>query len=103
VIEKRSPAAGDDGASEASRIVGGNPYIAASPKRFKLAIEHTTTADMDDGQPLPPFMEDGVLWCVVRRQHSRTLWRRITLQTAEQSAAVTHRGGLNLRKRRNGD
>jgi hypothetical protein len=54
-----------------------------------IAVEHATTVDMDDGQPLPPFMEDGVLWGVVNRANGTTKWRRITLQTTERSGVVT--------------
>jgi hypothetical protein len=32
-----------------------------------LIIEHVTTVDMRDGQPLPPFIDNGVIWHVVRR------------------------------------
>jgi hypothetical protein len=32
-----------------------------------LRIEHSVSADMADGQPLPPLIEDGVVWHVVRR------------------------------------
>jgi hypothetical protein len=28
-------------------------------------IEHLVTADMDDGQPLPPYIDDDVIWRVV--------------------------------------
>jgi hypothetical protein len=34
---------------------------------------------MADGQPLPPLIEDGVAWCVVRRADGYTLWRRLSL------------------------
>ena len=44
-----------------------------------LVIEHVTTADMQDGQPLPPFIDRGVIWHGVRRAGGRTLWRRILL------------------------
>jgi hypothetical protein len=45
-----------------------------------LIIEHTTTVDMPDGQPLPPLIFDGVVWRVVCRLASaRTRWRRISL------------------------
>ena len=44
-----------------------------------LIIEHLITSDMDDGQPLPPLIEDGLVWHVVRRAAGRTLWRRIYL------------------------
>jgi hypothetical protein len=43
-----------------------------------LVIEHTTTHDMEDGQPLPPLIVDGAFWCVVRRlPGNRSCWRRI--------------------------
>jgi hypothetical protein len=53
-----------------------------------LIIKHLVTADMDDGQPLPPLIENGIVWCVVRRAHGLTLWRRIFLK--ESSAMAIH-------------
>ena len=44
-----------------------------------LHIEYCVTSDMPDGQALPPFIEDGVVWHVVRRANGRTTWRRIQL------------------------
>ena len=44
-----------------------------------LIIEHTTTVDMPDGQPLPPYINDDVVWHVVDRADARTRWRRISL------------------------
>jgi hypothetical protein len=44
-----------------------------------LVIEYTITADMPDGQALPPYIDAGVTWCVVRRANGQTLWRRIIL------------------------
>ena len=44
-----------------------------------LRVEHSVTADMADGQPLPPYTDDGVVWQVVRRADGRTTWRRIFL------------------------
>ena len=44
-----------------------------------LCIEHSITADMADGQPLPPYTDEGVVWQVVRRADGRTTWRRIFL------------------------
>ena len=45
-----------------------------------LIVEYADTADMDDGQPLPPLILDGVVWRVVRRlADARTRWRRIAL------------------------
>jgi len=53
-----------------------------------IRIEHTTTADMEDGQALPPFW-DGNAWHVVRRfPNQQTLWRRISLQTTQQGSAA---------------
>jgi hypothetical protein len=46
-----------------------------------IAIEHAVTADMADGQPLPPLIESGVPWRVVRRADGRTLWRRLFLSS----------------------
>jgi hypothetical protein len=51
----------------------------ASCARPTLCIEHAVTADMADGQPLPPLIEDGVAWHVVRRANGRTTWRRLLL------------------------
>ena len=42
-----------------------------------LPREYRTTADMDDGQPLPPFIEDGVPWRVVMRVGGYTIWVRL--------------------------
>jgi len=51
-----------------------------------IAIEHQITADMPDHQPLPPFLDDNAIWCVVRRlPNQQTLWRRISLQTIQSS------------------
>lgn len=47
-----------------------------------LCIEHSVTADMDDGQALPPLIEDGFTWHVVRRAKGRTLWRRLFLSSS---------------------
>jgi hypothetical protein len=61
-----------------------------------ILIEHLTTGDMPDNQPLPPFMDDNAIWHVVRRlPDQKTLWRRISLQTTQQStAAVQLRGNF---------
>ena len=46
----------------------------------RLIVEYADTADMDDGQPLPPLIIDGAVWCVVRRlPGARTHWRRLSL------------------------
>jgi hypothetical protein len=51
-----------------------------------LAVEYAVTADMEDGQPLPPLIVDGIVWGVVRRlPGNRTRWRRLWL--AEQISA----------------
>jgi len=50
---------------------------AAGLEAFALAIE--VTANMADGQPLPPLIENGVVWRLVRRAGGRTAWRRISL------------------------
>jgi hypothetical protein len=94
VTKKRGPGIGD---AEARNDDGSGrnklPYH-NRPSLFK--IDHVTTADMADGQPLPPYMDDGVVWCVVRRQRGRTLWRRIILQSQpEQSDVATLDGGLH--------
>jgi hypothetical protein len=64
-----------------------------------LHIEHAITADMDDGQALPPIIEYDAVWCVVDRspENKTTLWRRITLQTdtaPPSPAAARSRGDL---------
>jgi hypothetical protein len=51
-----------------------------------LVIEHSTTADMPDGQALPPFIDDGGVWHLVRRADGHTLWRRISITSAPASA-----------------
>jgi hypothetical protein len=45
----------------------------------ELSVEHAVTADMADGQPLPPLIEDGIVWHVVRRANGCTVWRRVYL------------------------
>jgi hypothetical protein len=35
---------------------------------------------MDDGQALPPLIEDNVVWQVVHRADGRTIWRRLFLK-----------------------
>jgi hypothetical protein len=65
---------------------------------INLVIERVTTADMDDGQPLPPYIENGVVWHQVRRRpDGTTLWRRISIQTnttSPSTAAAQSRGDL---------
>jgi hypothetical protein len=44
---------------------------------------------MDDGQSLPPYIDDGIVWCRVRRlPGSRTLWRRIFLRNSSADAGA---------------
>jgi hypothetical protein len=52
---------------------------AATSATPTLRVELSMTADMSDGQPLPPPCDCGPVWHVVRRDDSRTLWRRIFL------------------------
>jgi len=48
-----------------------------------LCIEHVATVDMDDGQSLPPYIDDHIIWCRVRRlPGSRTLWRRLFVSSS---------------------
>jgi hypothetical protein len=54
-----------------------------------LCIEHSVTADMADGQPLPPYTDRGVVWHVVRRLDGRTTWRRISLANQTNAAIGT--------------
>jgi hypothetical protein len=60
-----------------------------------LIIEYATTADMDDGQALPPFIDDGVVWHVVRRMAEHTLWRRIFLADNRAYAVLRPRSRHN--------
>jgi hypothetical protein len=73
----------------ASRNRGERPLrpaaISATPT---LRVEHSMTADMPDGQPLAPPCDCGPVWHVVRRDDSRTLWRRISLPSATDSRSV---------------
>jgi hypothetical protein len=52
---------------------------AAATSAIPLRVELSMTADMPDGQPLPPPSDCAVIWHVVRRDDSHTLWRRIFL------------------------
>jgi hypothetical protein len=55
-------------------------FSVVKPAVRTLCIEHSITADLADGQPLPPLIEDGHVWHVVRRADSRTIWRRLFLK-----------------------
>ena len=47
-----------------------------------LVIKHAVTADMADGQPLPPHY-DGAVWRVLRHQPDHTtLWRSISIRAS---------------------
>jgi hypothetical protein len=46
---------------------------------------------MDDGQPLPPYIDDDVIWSVVRQADGLTLWRRIFLRSKPNSGAHARR------------
>jgi hypothetical protein len=57
----------------------------------RLIVEYSTTADMPDGQCLPPYLEDNVVWHVVRRlPGARTLWRRIRLSPGTSAETPEH-------------
>ena len=63
-----------------------------------LIIEHATTVDLADGQPLPPLIFDGVVWRVVRRlAGARTLWRGISLAENQATRLPQGRAGLQFR------
>jgi hypothetical protein len=100
VRKKRGPGVGDAEARNDVSGGGNTPPVANRRHLVEIVVKHAVTVDLADGQPLPPFMEDGVVWCVVRRQHGRTLWRRITLQATNQSVAATLDGGLQRNQRR---
>jgi hypothetical protein len=55
----------------------------------RVVFDHTTTVDMDDGQALPPFLEDNHVWHIVRRREGRTLWRRIYPTTETETSFQT--------------
>jgi hypothetical protein len=63
-----------------------------------LIIEHTTTVDMPDGQPLPPYIDDdGAVWGVVRHlPGARTLWRRVRLSSKTSSEHAIDRRPVAL-------
>jgi hypothetical protein len=74
--------------------------ISTSKKMPTLVIEHSVTADMPNGQSLPPFIEDGVVWCVVHRDDGRTLWRRISIQTTAPSPVTDWRAASGSKRER---
>ena len=70
-------------------------HINANASAIKLAIQHQVTEDLPDGQPWPPDGAD--LWCIVKRSHGFTQWRRVFLETTttQRSGVVTLDGGLH--------
>lgn len=65
-----------------------------------LIIEHTTTVDMPDGQPLPPWINDDVVWHVVDRADARTRWRRISLAENPRPDCRQVAGAFNAWRRK---
>jgi hypothetical protein len=65
-----------------------------------LIIEHTTTVDMPDGQPLPPYINDDVVWHVVDRADARTRWRRISLAENPRPDCRQVAGAFNAWRRK---
>lgn len=49
-----------------------------TPSPPVLAIDHDLTADMN-GRPMPPLIDEDVVWQVVRHFPGATIWRRIHL------------------------
>jgi hypothetical protein len=54
-------------------VPGPSPQAGNPPTQSNYYI---ITADLDDGQPCPPYCDPGVVWQVVRRNGCRTIWRR---------------------------
>jgi hypothetical protein len=61
-----------------------------------MRIDYTITADMPDGQALPPYY-DGAVWHVVRQlPGGSTLWRSISIRaSARPPASRDTFGGTN--------
>jgi hypothetical protein len=58
----------------------------------RLVIEYGVTADMADGQPLPPYIDNGTVWHVVCRLPGNcTRWRRTRLSDQTDMAAAGSR------------
>jgi hypothetical protein len=62
-----------------------------------LCVELFTTADMPDGQPLPPVDHDDIVWVVAHRAGGTTLWRKIFLSSAAGWRAAS---GASSKERR---
>ena len=60
---------------------------AESVGNLSVHIEHAATVDLPDGQSCPPFIEDGIVWSVVRRADGRTTWRRLYLKSSPVNTA----------------
>ena len=52
------------------------PHPSSSKPQRHIFTEFKTTADMDDGQSLPPYADRGTPWQVVSRSNGRTTWCR---------------------------
>ena len=76
-------------------------HIKANASAIKLAIQHQVTEDLPDGQPWPPDGAD--LWCIVKRSHGFTQWRRVALEISHVDLAAERRallcGGTTQGKR----
>jgi hypothetical protein len=62
-----------------------------NPRGRQGQIEYRTTCDLPDGQPCPPFIEDGIAWRVVMRAGGHTIWTRPLLKSSSVSAWRTCR------------
>jgi hypothetical protein len=88
---KRSLGAGD--AEAPNKVITENFHhlLNRSPK-IKFAVEYATTVDMLDGQPLPPYIDDDVVWhAVCPIPGARMLWRRIRLSSETLEHAIDRR------------
>ena len=65
-----------------------------------LRIQLIPTADMPDGQPLPPCINDDVVWHVVDRADARTRWRRISLAENPRPDCRQVAGAFNAWRRK---
>jgi hypothetical protein len=69
---------------------------------MRLTVDYAMTADMADGQPLPPYIDgDGAVWRVIRRlPDARTCWRRIRLSTGTSEHAIRRQVARDFISRR---
>jgi hypothetical protein len=71
---------------------GEHDRAALADPSARLIVELVDTADMADGQPLPPYFDsDGAIWRIVRRLGARTLWRRVRLSSETSECAIDRR------------